>query len=130
MIVLCILKCYHQVQTYKIIMSEGWVILLVLTVLIAIISLFQTSMSRSSFSVIVRWAAFSPLANFDGPDHTIELVGGPVHNPENMLVFYCQSDETIASSANLAGLTGGHLNFSFSSTKMVSMLVRILSSPI
>ena len=91
----------------------------------SITHLFQATMARTSFSVIVRWAAFSPLTNFEGPDHSLDLVGGPTRNPENMLVFYRQSDDTIASSANLAGLTGGNLSFSFSSSKMVSPLLGV-----
>ncbi len=89
--------------------------------------LFQSSMARSSFTVIVRWAAFSPLAHYNGPDHTLELIGGSLRNPESSLVFYCQSDDAITSSANLAGLTGGNLSFAFSSSKPVSRLAGILS---
>ena len=81
-------------------------------------ALFQASMAQSStFTVALRWAAWSPFANLHQEEQVVGLAGGPAPLPDAVFVY--NSGESVGSSSSLATQEGGTVSFEFKLLKKV-----------
>ena len=83
---------------------------------------FQGGARKNPYSVAIRWAAWCPVSNLHAKDQTVNLIGGPGPNPEDMLLFHSQTAESIGSTASLSSLTGGTVTFSFNCSLPVCII--------
>ena len=72
-----------------------------------------------SYTVAVRWAAWSPFSNFSQSEHSVQMFGGPTINPDSMFFFKTVNIEGSTSTESLGLLAAGSVNFNFQLLKKV-----------